>query len=662
MSPATSATPAPPAGPSRAQPGARRPIATRSRRRAYAGALAVVLALAVTGCSSIPLLGPVTEGNVELEDPNPLYLQVYGPTADAAPEQIVRGFLTAQAGGANDNFATAREFLSTDVREVWKPEAQTIVYSGDLTLETVPGGKAPQDPDRPDTADPSPDAGKLPGATSSIMGPSTDGAQGATDAREPAAIATVAEPELPAPPIDPLIPPVEPSVVTLVGHVGIYATLDSEGRFTEAAANAPQDVIFTLERDDAKQWRITKTADGALIQQANFATGYRATNLYFLSPDEAYLVPEVRWYPQRSTATYAIQALLAGPSPWLRDGVRTAIPDGTSLAIDAVSIDGAGAAEVDLSGNVLVAPPEQRAMLVAQIEATLLRLTGVSTVRVMAAGSQINMGGGPGPLRDPTPRSAPIGLQGGQLKQLVGRTLTSKVGLAPVAGADVTGLSLGDNDGPVVIRIGRNTLALVPADGRPISTLLTGREIRTPSVDRFGWVWTSSADRPGMLRSIRPGSREVGVSSDWLSEQAIMALRVSRDGTRVAVVSRVGAITQIDVAAIVRDASGAPTKLGPPITVGASLVAVEDVVWVDDTTLGVLGQASEVTPVAVHTVPIGRHSESFTVVEGVTSLTSGRGPRALFVGTAANVLWTRSTTGTNWTQVAEDISLFTFPG
>ena len=630
------------------------------RRRLYASVLALALAVAVGGCSTIPLLGPVTEGNVELDDPNPLYLQVYGPTADAAPEQIVRGFLTAQAGGANDNFATAREFLSADVRDVWKPEAQTIVYSGDLTLETFPGGKAPKDPAGSGAADTAPDADADADADAGAQTRALSSSSGPRG--EPAAIATVAEPELPAPPADPLTPPVEPTVVTLVGHVGIYATLDSDGRFTEAAANAPQDVIFTLERDAAKQWRITKTADGALIQQANFATGYRATNLYFLSPDDAYLVPEVRWYPQRSTATYAIQALLSGPSPWLRDGVRTAIPDGTSLAIDAVSIDGAGAAEVDLSGNVLAAPPEQRAMLVAQIEATLLRLTGVSTVRVMASGSQINMGGGPGPLRDPTPRSAPIGLQGGQVKQLIGRTLTSKVGLSPLAGEDVTGLSLGDNDGPVVIRLGRNTLALLPTDGRPVTTLLSGRDIRTPSIDRFAWVWTASGDRPGTLRAIRPGGAEVAVSGDWLTEQSIMAVRVSRDGTRVAVASQAGGVTQIDVAAIVRDASGAPTKLGPPISVGASLVAVEDVVWVDDTTLGVLGQASEVTPVAVHTVPIGRHSESFTVVDGVTSLTSGRGPRALFVGTTSDVLWTRSTTGTNWTQVAEDISLFTFPG
>ena len=68
---------------------------------------------------------------------------------------------------------------------------------------------------------------------------------------------------------------------------------------------------------------------------------FQAAPLYFLSPDEKFLVPDTRWLPNKNLQTAVVQELLAGPSTWLRDAVTTAIPEGVQLNPEAVpSVDG----------------------------------------------------------------------------------------------------------------------------------------------------------------------------------------------------------------------------------------------------------------------------------------------------------------------------------
>ena len=90
-----------------------------------------------------------------------------------------------------------------------------------------------------------------------------------------------------------------------------------------------------------------------------FDSVYRAAPLYFLTPDRGSLVPEVRWFPARNTATYAVRELLEGPSPWLRDAVRTGFPEGTRLAVESVPVDSDGTADVDLTTAVATADADR---------------------------------------------------------------------------------------------------------------------------------------------------------------------------------------------------------------------------------------------------------------------------------------------------------------
>ena len=89
--------------------------------------------LALAACASIPDSGPVNEGNADVSPVEPLVPIQEGPNPGDDPTAIVRGFLTAAAGGIATDFSVAREFLTADAAAGWDPAAQTLVYSGALT-------------------------------------------------------------------------------------------------------------------------------------------------------------------------------------------------------------------------------------------------------------------------------------------------------------------------------------------------------------------------------------------------------------------------------------------------------------------------------------------------------------------------------------------------
>src|SRR5690606_8050426 len=102
------------------------------------------------------------------------------------------------------------------------------------------------------------------------------------------------------------------------------ASVDAQGRYTEAAPDTPIELDFSLARGLDGQWRIADLEDGILLSPAVFDAQYVQLPVYFLSHDREALVPETRWYPQRLAATSVVRGVLAGPSPWLAPGVITA--------------------------------------------------------------------------------------------------------------------------------------------------------------------------------------------------------------------------------------------------------------------------------------------------------------------------------------------------
>ncbi|MBD5786341.1 hypothetical protein IF650_09130 [Cellulosimicrobium terreum] len=104
-------------------------------RRVVATVAALGGLVALAACAAIPTSGPVMDGRAVVEAPGPVYLRANLPRADAPPEQIVQGFLAAQAGGASGTFDVATEFLTPGAASTWSPLAQVAVLESEPTLD-----------------------------------------------------------------------------------------------------------------------------------------------------------------------------------------------------------------------------------------------------------------------------------------------------------------------------------------------------------------------------------------------------------------------------------------------------------------------------------------------------------------------------------------------
>lgn len=413
-------------------------------------------------------------------------------------------------------------------------------------------------------------------------------------------------------------------------ELSVTGKVDADGRYLETPSDAVETLRYELVQNARGEWRIAYAPDVLVVTARRFTQQFRPAWLYFLTPDEKLLVPEVRWFRDRNVPTAAVRALLAGPSPWLQDAVVTAVPPGTQLKPAAVALEGKRA-EMSLEPAAAVQDAD-RGLLLAQLGATLERL-GVAELVVRAGGAPIE--GDPAVLTPPDPGELEL-LVDGQTLRRVGGSAVAVDGVRPVQGAAPR--SAGRSaDGTVRVALAdASTLVTVPVGGAEQRTLLTGSELAAPSVDRYAWVWTARGGATGRLDAVRLDGTTVEVLADWLVGRTVRAVRVSRDGTRVAVVSDGPEGTRLEVAGVSRDAAGVPLTLGEAVRAGASLTPSRSLVWVDDVTLGVLadGDAGP-TP---YLVPVAGSSTPLPAVADAVELAADRGTRSLYVVTADGAL------------------------
>ncbi|MGY4643079.1 LpqB family beta-propeller domain-containing protein [Cellulomonas sp. URHB0016] len=444
---------------------------------------------------------------------------------------------------------------------------------------------------------------------------------------------------------------------TVQVDVPVIARVDADGRYTEAASGAHESLTFELVQDDEGQWRISSAPPGLVVSKLDFESLYRATSLYFLSPDSQYLVPEVRWLPTLNLATSAVRALLAGPSPWLRDAVRTAVPDGVQLKPQSVPVSKAGVATVGLdAARTSAVLDADRPLLLAQIEATLRQVPEVGNVQLQVGGVPLDADEGAATLQRGTPPGGEIEmLQAGRLVQLSGNDLSLVPDVPPLTGLDAHSPARNDDGSVRVLLSGRSALVTAPTSEATAQTLLTGPSLAAPSVDRFGWAWTG--DALGELLAGRLGEAPVRLAPDWAQGRAVTAVRVSRDGARIAVVSRGADGVAVEVVAVSRGAEGVPQRVGSPVRVGVPLVDASAVVWLDESTLGVLGTSGGTA--ALQQVPLAGATTALPEVADLVGVAGGKQP---YVSTVDGELL--RLVGQSWVRVpgVEDVADPSYPG
>ncbi len=513
-------------------------------RRALLTALAPLLA-ALAGCAQIPTSGPIEEGEpVRLEDPVPDVRVVAGPPQQGDSRlEIVRGFFEAMASYAPD-YETARLFLAPGVRDAWRPQAGVTVYDGSAGLPVV----------------------------------HTDG-QGVL---------------------------VSAPLVARIGRSGAYE---------RAVPGSSMRLQLSFTRA-AGEWRIDEPPQGLVMSAYDVDREFVGYNRYFFDPSFEVVVPDRVYLPiNANTATLLVQSLLDGPTRWA-PAVRSAFPAGTRLQVASAPVVD-GVVQVPLSADGARSTRAQREAMSAQLAWTLRQVPGVTAVRAIIDGVPlVRSDDDSGVLTvDSWQRYDAELFVGGAQSYAVERgrvaTLTRGV-LRPVEGPfgdrgsslRSVGAGLG-GDAPLAAVSSDGTKGWL-ADAEPQArarVVLSGSDLAAPSWDRTGLVWFVDRGAPRPLRVFDAGNPDGGgrerirrqpIRAPALAGEDVRALRVSRDGVRVAVVVSEGGSEHLLLGAVLRDAppeGRRPLQLIGLRTVPLPFTSIRDVAWANRDQVAVLARA-----------------------------------------------------------------------
>lgn len=510
----------------------------------------------LSGCAGIPAGGWVTaqdngERTEAFDEP---YVRVVPtrPQDGWSAEELVRGYLVAMANFDNDR-ESLRAYLAEG--ETWRPEGRPKV--------TVL--------DDPEFSEPT------------LLPPVTEEGDEAT--------------------------------------VQLYGTrlgqISSSGQY-EALNEPNHEVTFALRRVTPERWRIVGHPDELVLYRSDVDRVFRTTNLYHFAPDRQSLVPDSVFLPllnRPDLPSQLVESLLSKTVPWLGGAVVSSFPQGTHL-LGRVRLD-EDVATVNLSEEAASGNVDHMS---AQLLWTLGQLTEIRAMRLQIDGRTRRTSDGldvqekkrweelgpdaPGRITGGSPyllsadgRLALLqGSEAAVVPALRGRTFRdAAVALNGQQFAGISGQALfvGDLSGGQIRQV------LGPEKG---ATLLR------PSWDRAGNLWiVQNKGRSSTLWLLRPGQAKA-VKLPPLAElrpgQQIKALRVARDGVRVAALIGDGTQTEIQIGRIAPDDSSDDTYSLGFHSINAELGSLVDLAWRDADTLAVLGTVGASTSILPYEVPI----------------------------------------------------------
>jgi hypothetical protein len=523
-----------------------------TKRWAFAGI--AVTAVFLCGCTAIPTGGAVHAGTPK-GDSNPVGAQVHvppqGPWAGESPDQIVKGFRLASADLAD--LKVARSFL---VDPSWQPQQGVRVVD---ESDSGPSYSSSGDTAKVHFSD------------------------------------------------------------TWDGTLGVDSTYQPQ------KTGAKIDYTYELVKNDQTkgEWRIVNPPPYMTSTSAGIDDFYRQGYVYYLSPRDQLLVPVRVFLPVTATdfATELVYRLLQPPPAWLSAaGVTSAIPPHTSLLHSVSEAD--SIVTVNLSSEVASLSAPERDALSAQVIYTLQDYGSATKIQVVGQTLQNSKSvalqttktwqaydpdalkvdfhyiGPDHGTRDSDALVVSGDLGSGAVKLAV-PVLAPRLANAPggdlIAGVETNGSSQALYVGPL---------------SQP-KRVDFGIAFTTPSWDALGNVWTvrqETATGPQEVResAVTPAGTtkfQTVQNNELGGSELIQSLKVSRDGTRVAVIAQsTPAGAQLLVGHVVKTPQGQSIEGFYPVA--PSLVPAGDVVWSSATTLEVLATAPGASSPSVWSVDV----------------------------------------------------------
>lgn len=419
--------------------------------------------------------------------------------------------------------------------------------------------------------------------------------------------------------------------------IPVSANIDGRGIFHQKRSDTSVTMEFSLRQVNG-EWRISQAPDGLLVSRTNFDNMFNAYPLYFYTPDFSNLVPDVRWLLRTSTtATEIVSQLLDGPAPYLSGAVLSPIPQGTTLSPQAVVIQ-EGRADVGLSATGLETETKER--IFTQVESSLLSLGSVTSVDVSTRDSEVSSGVSVSSTVDVD--SQAVAISGGKLVHLVGNTTEPVDGAPDFSKARNPAVSL-DGEQFVWLSANGKELSHFNAKDKKTTSIYLGDDLVQPGFDRYGWIWTAEKKGRGLI-AVRASGELVSIDFPAVRDRDILGIRVSRDGTRVGVLSYKNGESFVDVIGLIREADNKPARLvnADPIRLAPDFQVVDDITWAGSEAIAFLGHRRGEKGSMPYIQRLTGPVESLGSVSGGVSIAAGNDANTVRIATQSGELFTYS--------------------
>ena len=434
-------------------------------------------------------------------------------------------------------------------------------------------------------------------------------------------------------------------------EIEVSARIDQDGRYESFPIGTSRILEFEFVNQEG-QWRLSSVPDLTVLIRPVFDVVFRSYSIYFLDRQQRYLVPELRWFPATpATGTRLVNALLRGPSLWLRPAVLSAIPSGTRLSIDAVTVENS-VALVELTARALVASRPDRSLMKAQLEATLSQLTNVEKVAISIERSRQEITEPQATLRAKGSRPlivlGPDGLEvlaSNELDPLnPSAEFFAQLEVSEIALAKQSGwLAALSPNGIYRTRIDRPGVEVELVDGRA--------GLIAMDYDTQQYLWSFSRARGSLALATFADGSTSSIFAPWLSGLSVRGFDISSEGARAVFLVQGPERNRVLLSGVVRDRTGAPIELTEPIELATDIARPVTVSFVDDLTLGIVNQTGDFTN--AYLVTIGGTSRTIPALPGTRALVSAGSSQVLYLLRDSQDLY--SYRGASWSSIRQDV-------
>lgn len=436
--------------------------------------------------------------------------------------------------------------------------------------------------------------------------------------------------------------------IVTTSHLLVVLAVDELGRSASSAAIDTWEYSLTRENG---QWRIQTLPDGIVLTKSAFSNAYARRDVYFYSADWQIPVADPRWIARKDLVHGLVQALYAGPSAAVANSVRSALP--TTVADAAPVVDVAGQlASVTVPQQVAALGSTQRTRALWQFQLTLAGVRGIAHVELRSGRQIVSTD----KLPDPPNYDLDylVGVAQDEVVKITDSRVQTFIGADQLAGVKPRWPATGPLSGSPAVLLNSTQTALFLESGDQQRRLLQSTGFTRPCLDIDGFVWLSTG--PDGLVIVNLSGGRVTLTPPWDRNANVSRVVVNPDGSRLATVRHIGNRDVVEVFTIEREGA-VPTALTSGTVVAQPLTTVNDISWMDQTTLAVLGKAQQ-SQVLVH--PVNGLDEIYEAPSQSATLVTGGSTAKLQVLTTDRQRQER--VGRQWRPVDSGVADVNFAG